>query len=373
MTTYSIGVVNTTNIVAKLASLNLRIPVNLEIMTTFTSATYDNINNEIIYVFGGILDGNESKVLNRLQRIIVEESPTLSEYPRARIIQTTKTPGIYDDDQNGYTVNCVAVNSSSDASYVCTDNTVGAAIWKQITLPYNANDGDYLRYNSGAHLWEASQTGPQGPQGAQGPQGDINIIAGSQGDILQYDPSTSTWEAEPGLWEDLRVTLVPATKGTNGPPEYNFVTDDGLGSIGVFTYWYVQTSIEDSIQSLYFTAQLPHSYLEGSDLYPHVHWFPKDNTGGTVTWGLEYTWANSGSPFPITSTITATDNAPTVALQHVITNLGTISGTGKKISSVLMCRIYRGLNDTYENAAGLLELDFHYQQQGTGSRTQLTK
>lgn len=53
-----------------------------------------------------------------------------------------------------------------------------------------------------------------------------------------------------------------------------------------------------------------------------------------------------------------------------------LDGTGKKISSILICRIWRNSSnaaDTYTDDAGLLSLDFHYQIDTVGSRAQYVK
>ncbi len=54
-------------------------------------------------------------------------------------------------------------------------------------------------------------------------------------------------------------------------------------------------------------------------------------------------------------------------------DIGTgIVGTGKLISSMLICRVYRPA-DTYNASVGLMEIDFHYQMCGTGSGTPFFK
>ena len=124
--------------------------------------------------------------------------------------------------------------------------------------------------------------------------------------------------------------------------------------------------------------QLPHSYDEGSDLEPHVHFIPTTNGAGNVSWGLEYTWANVNDTFPVTVLITGV-TAVTIntLLKHYICELPTMSGTGKKISSMLMCRVYRNVGGespgAYNAGAGLLEIDFHYRQCGVGSTQQYFK
>ena len=53
-----------------------------------------------------------------------------------------------------------------------------------------------------------------------------------------------------------------------------------------------------------------------------------------------------------------------------------MNGAGKKISSMVVCRVFRNTsnaNDTYSGDVGLLEIDFHYMQCGNGSNQQYIK
>jgi hypothetical protein len=68
--------------------------------------------------------------------------------------------------------------------------------------------------------------------------------------------------------------------------------------------------------------------------------------------------------------------AGTTIDQHLKTRFETVSGAGKKISSMLMCKLQRNSSnvlDTYANAAYLLEFDIHYQKDDIGSKTELVK
>jgi hypothetical protein len=61
---------------------------------------------------------------------------------------------------------------------------------------------------------------------------------------------------------------------------------------------------------------------------------------------------------------------------HKAVNATGIDGTGKTLSSMIICRLYRDVsdaNDTYASDAFLLEIDFHYEIDTVGSRTELTK
>jgi len=56
--------------------------------------------------------------------------------------------------------------------------------------------------------------------------------------------------------------------------------------------------------------------------------------------------------------------------QHLIASFGAISGTGKTMNSILVCRLYRDATnaaDTYVNEAGLLSFDIHFEIDKLGS------
>lgn len=139
----------------------------------------------------------------------------------------------------------------------------------------------------------------------------------------------------------------------------------------------------DIEQEVYFELQMPHAWKEGTDLRPHVHWVPliSGGAGERVTWGLEYTWANIGSTFSDTTIITNNDNIYSEDLvkdKHYITALPVISGNGKTLSSMLMCRLFRDAtsnykSDTYSGYAGFLEFDLHYMVDSKGSRQEYVK
>ncbi|HPE55410.1 MAG TPA: hypothetical protein P5514_04085 [Bacteroidales bacterium] len=172
------------------------------------------------------------------------------------------------------------------------------------------------------------------------------------------------------VWDDARVPVTATTRGGSRDPDISKFKDNGSGSQGVFIYYFSAYSEEE----LYFTLQLPHSYKPGSDLEPHVHWVPSNTSGGgdNVSWGLEYVWGNVNEDFPTNTTIITGTSAVPTSYKQTICDLGTIDGTGKKRSSMLVCRIYRNVNgsDDYNSDAGLLEIDFHFQKDSEGTTTE---
>lgn len=187
---------------------------------------------------------------------------------------------------------------------------------------------------------------------------------------------TPSWTklAPVGLrWDDLRVTL---DKGSNSA-SLDYLT----GSAGPQIWYFRNNSTEEAMS---FTVQLPHGWKEGSTIYPHIHWTPRTTGAGNVEWNFEYSWANydpvTPQVFPAITTSTVISTGAFTAKAHNITALTTgntgIDGTGKKISSILICRIWRNsadVNDTYNADAGVLFLDFHIQIDGYGSHQEYIK
>ena len=166
-------------------------------------------------------------------------------------------------------------------------------------------------------------------------------------------------------WDDLRVPLTSTTKSGSKIPTFDKFLDDGSGSQGVFADLFSPLTE----QEVYFSCQLPHSYLEGSNIEAHVHWAPINANAGNVRWGLEYTWASMTETIANTNIIIVSDNTDGVSKKHHLTSFGYLTGSGQRISSMLLCRLFRDATvDTYASDAAVLEIDFHFQKDSLGSR-----
>jgi len=177
-------------------------------------------------------------------------------------------------------------------------------------------------------------------------------------------------------YDDLRVNLANLRSPAAQQPiyeVYNDVCELPAFQSGVFN-------------RLYFTAQLPHSWKQGSDIYFHVHVAnPVEIIDpGTSYWKFEYAWANkdetispSAALYKLITHSTGEDG------QHKIIPFATISGTGKTLSSILICSIARlGNNNTPGNPAtddnfgqsvyGLMA-GFHFEMDSFGSNEVYTK
>jgi hypothetical protein len=234
--------------------------------------------------------------------------------------------------------------------------------------------------------------GGDGAGGGNNNGGDLVVIggkkAGSGVDGSVYLGGTThavkiatggemTFEGTATVWDDLRI--LPSTFDFAGGSDPSIVNYQPGGSGTTFKVWEFQ--LDDQA---FFTCQMPHSYKQGTDIYCHVHWTPgiRGNEEGTnaVAWKLDYSWANIGANFGASATIDMTDACENTDHQHLMTPQATITGTSKNISSMLICRIYRHdvAGDTWAGTASgqlpiLLEVDFHYEMDTVGSKTDISK
>ena len=157
-------------------------------------------------------------------------------------------------------------------------------------------------------------------------------------------------------WDDLRIDVTAGTKGNLNPPD-----------LATFRDGLVLTAFADNAtEQVYFDVQMPHSWNKTA-IRPHIHWSPGNSADtGSVVWGLEYSWSNAvaepGNTFPASTTDTVTQAAGGTAYEHQIAQWSEIDGTDKRVSSVLICRLYReGGNaaDTFAGDAYALSVDFH--------------
>lgn len=124
------------------------------------------------------------------------------------------------------------------------------------------------------------------------------------------------------------------------------------------------------------SLELLHNYKEGSDIHPHIHWMPNDNTAGDVKISLGYRWFNRTDVMPAETIITLTQAAGGVQYQHTTAVFPTITGTGMGIGSRFVFRIFRDpadAADTYGNHALVLDFGIHYECNSQGSRQVLIK
>lgn len=178
------------------------------------------------------------------------------------------------------------------------------------------------------------------------------------------------------VWDDMRV--VP------GAFDFAGVADPALepwqpGAAGA-TFQVFEFAVDDEA---FVSVQVPHGYVAGTDLKPHIHWTPGPNgneeSGAAVGWKIDYSIAGVGEAFPVSGTVDLSDTVTGTDDLHEVTQSGTISGTGIAESDIIMMRVYRsdtGADDTWAGIVSgslplFLEIDIHYQLNKLGSAEEI--
>jgi len=136
---------------------------------------------------------------------------------------------------------------------------------------------------------------------------------------------------------------------------------------------------KSATKTMPFNVQIPHAYKEGSAIEFHCHVvYPNAGTGNS-RWQCTYNWANINAEFAASSTTSTavTIASPNTARRHQLIELvASITGTGKTLSSILLCSLSRiggdGADD-YDDIIYLIGVDFHLQKDALGSRQEAIK
>ena len=178
---------------------------------------------------------------------------------------------------------------------------------------------------------------------------------------------------EYGPWEDLRFP----SQNINPP---GAVSDPDIDpDNGLWLFAAAGTEI------LFGVAQLPHHWVEGSTIYPHVHWHKSTSAAGNVWWQLDYEWVNqegtySGAYGSSSHSIILLAGTPdtNTAGKNLVTALDAVSGADRTISSLFFWKLSRvggEATDTYGADCRMVEFDIHYMVDvnSMGSEDQYTK
>ena len=182
---------------------------------------------------------------------------------------------------------------------------------------------------------------------------------------LSYNQLDDNWEEiqkRTGKgWNDL-VSDVTIRAGTNAP-----TMDTFRGGLVLPAF------PSNTIAECFANFHMGHDYVPSTMVYPHVHWTVNTNSGGTVRWGVEYTYAQredggTGVQFPepqiLYINVTIPENSQyTHFVSESIENSG-IDGTGLDTDAVIITRYFRDAehpSDTFPDQVFLLTVDVHYE------------
>lgn len=166
------------------------------------------------------------------------------------------------------------------------------------------------------------------------------------------------------FWDDLRF---PA-QGVYPPGLASDPTWDAT-NIG----WSFSPTVTNILQMV---CQLPHSYKEGTSIYPHVHWEPSNTDTGNTLWRLGYRWRNNGETAAALTTQDILVPAGGTALTLQIDSFAALTKANATISSILdieLSRIGGDGTDTFTGNAILKEFDIHFMKDTDGSLNEWIK
>lgn len=131
---------------------------------------------------------------------------------------------------------------------------------------------------------------------------------------------------------------------------------------------------------------IPHDYAPGTDMFIHAHWShnSSDVTGGSVTWGWEFTYSkghNQGA-FSPAKTVSVIQAASLTPYQHMVaeTALSVSGGSVTQIDTddiepdgLILCRFYHDSNDITVSVGQppnpfVHFIDLHYQSTGVPTK-----
>lgn len=292
------------------------------------------------------------------QQVLVTDNASVTTPASGAVLDVNST-------NKGFMMPRVDLDSIQDITTV-PNRTVGLMV-------YNTGVGD-LKIK-GVYFWNGTIW-----------EKELTAGASSTNYVTIADDGTVTLNGGATTFTDLTVPVYAARNSTNTTPTLAL-----FAAPNFFTFRFDQAN-GDSIKEVFFNVQLPHDYKEGSTLYPHIHWSSITALGATrPVWKLEYQWVNlnenysesvSGllTGYRIVQTGGGVESATLATLTDIrrsyITPLGSITGTGKKISSMLLLRLTRqtaNINDQFDGGAFLMSFDIHYEIDSFGSKDEYVK
>lgn len=209
----------------------------------------------------------------------------------------------------------------------------------------------------------------------------LGLLGCSTGDVTQpvyfADLTASTLTLSTPVYTSVDIPVSSMAAVSPRQPEWKPFPPPGSTTTAPLFAYTDNASLE---QELFFTVQVPHGYVEGSNIAFYMHYAYVTNTvGQAAKFGLEYTWANQNALFNPPSTVyrvlTSTNND---ASYHYWVGFPAISGVGKTLGSMLVCRVFRNsssADDTYIGGGyvALLGVDMTCEVNTLGSTSRTVK
>jgi hypothetical protein len=232
-------------------------------------------------------------------------------------------------------------------------------------LKYDAASGNWINVNETQVVIPTYGFSNLTDSGISSPLINQTLVYNGVKWVNQNQPEPFTVDG----WEDLNFPALSLAKSASAAPNQGVIFASGLIEGLLFNG-------DTLVNEVYGSGEILHSYDEGTDLYPHVHWMATDASIGNVTWYLEYNIANDDGVYGAPIIVSATQVTTGVAWVNQITEFSAINGTGLSLESQIAFRLYRNAtspSDTYSSEVALLSFGIHYQLDSVGSSLRSAK
>jgi hypothetical protein len=252
-------------------------------------------------------------------------------------------------------------NDSESLKFYTVNDALGSGT---IGMQFDRSANTWTRVKLNAPFWFLERSTPSTPSSGYG-----SVWTSSDNSSLYFtDDNGNITRLGGENWDDTVVPALMISGGASAPTRASFAG-------GPMEVYFFDDAQDDEA---HFTLQLPHTYKEGTDLFPHVHFAQSSAaTGSAVVWELSYSIQDIGETFAASTTIKGTNTISGTQWAHQIGDLPTISGTGLKVSAILTGRIRRlassATADNYTAGAAFLGFDCHHQVDSLGSSTATAK
>lgn len=202
---------------------------------------------------------------------------------------------------------------------------------------------------------------------------------------------------------DLRdgtALQVPKTKGEGikvdslGTPDFGWhdmlgnltIDEDSANKADMVTFINtVKARQFGALSEAYVAFHLPHDYVVGTDIFLHFHWAQASATltGGSATWGAEFTYAKGHNQmaFATSKIFTVAETVSLTQYQHHVTEaaLSVSGGSASQVDTddlepdgLIHARVYLDSNDFTDSVTVpdpfLFFVDVHYQSTGVPTK-----
>jgi hypothetical protein len=171
-------------------------------------------------------------------------------------------------------------------------------------------------------------------------------------------------------WDDIMIPIFGQRWTGSSDP-----TPEVIGAGGTV----IRATRFDINNEVFFIAEIPHSYKEGTDLYPHVHWFGVAASGTEpLRFVMDIQWRSGSDIITISGTgevsYSGSGSCGTGYAQRYM-SLATITGTSGKMGQQIMGRFRRITNGAtdYASAVYVQTVGIHFQMDSFGSLNETSK